>query len=145
MADIVLDRVSNSFGKVKVIDDLSLTVQSGEFVVFLGPSGSGKSTLLQLIAGLETIDSGRLLIDGRECQAVAPGQRNVAMVFQNYALYPHMNVRKNMVFRLKNIGMASGEIGRRVEEAARILEMDQLLALQDPRVLNASCASKARL
>ena len=127
MADIVLDHVSKSFGKVRVIDDLSLTVQSGEFIVFLGPSGSGKSTLLRMIAGLETIDSGRLLIGGRECQTVAPGQRNVAMVFQNYALYPHMTVRENMVFGLRNIGMASDEIRRRVEEAARILEMDQLL------------------
>ena len=127
MVDIVLDRVSKSFGKVTVIDDLSLTVNSGEFVVFLGPSGSGKSTLLRMIAGLESIDSGRLEIGGRECQHLAPGQRDVAMVFQNYALYPHMTVRENMVFGLKNVGMGADEIKRRVDEAARMLEMDALL------------------
>ena len=127
MADIVLDHVSKSYGKATVIDDLSLTVKSGEFVVFLGPSGSGKSTLLRMIAGLERIDGGSLRIGGRECQNVAPGQRNVAMVFQNYALYPHMSVRENMAFGLKNIGMADAEIRRRVDEAARMLEMDKLL------------------
>ncbi|MBS8228509.1 ABC transporter ATP-binding protein [Vannielia litorea] len=127
MAEITLDTVSKSFGAVKVIDDISLTVAAGEFVVFLGPSGSGKSTLLRMIAGLETIDSGRLEIGGRESQNLAPGQRNVAMVFQNYALYPHMSVRENMAFGLRNIRMAPDEITRRVEEAARILEMDALL------------------
>ena len=127
MADIILDGVSKSFGHVKVIDKLSLTVGAGEFVVFLGPSGSGKSTLLRMIAGLESIDEGRLVIGGRESHRLAPGQRGVAMVFQNYALYPHMTVRENMMFGLKNVGMAADEIKRRVEEAARMLEMDTLL------------------
>ncbi len=127
MADIALTNVSKSFGEVRVIDDLSLGVAAGEFVVFLGPSGSGKSTLLRMIAGLETIDSGTLTIGGRQCQTLAPGQRNVAMVFQNYALYPHMSVRDNMAFGLRNVGMASDEIARRVNEAARILEMEALL------------------
>ncbi|MDA9020280.1 ABC transporter ATP-binding protein, partial [Flavimaricola sp.] len=123
MAEIILDKVSKSFGSVRVINEVSLTIQSGEFVVFLGPSGSGKSTLLRMIAGLETIDDGRLLIGGKESQNLPPGQRNVAMVFQNYALYPHMTVRDNMAFGLRNIKMAAAEVERRVQDAARMLEM----------------------
>lgn len=128
MAEIRLDSVSKSFGSVKVIEDLSLTVRSGEFMVFLGPSGSGKSTLLRMIAGLEVITSGALSIDGVRSESLAPGRRSVAMVFQNYALYPHMTVRENMAFGLRNIGMAEKEIDLRVSEAARILEMGDLLA-----------------
>jgi multiple sugar transport system ATP-binding protein len=127
MAEIRLENVSKSFGAVSVISDLSLTVHSGELVVFLGPSGSGKSTLLRMVAGLETIDSGTLTIDGTRSESLAPGQRNVAMVFQNYALYPHMTVRENMAFGLRNIGMGESEIDTRVAAAARMLEMDQLL------------------
>ncbi|WP_299842177.1 ABC transporter ATP-binding protein [uncultured Jannaschia sp.] len=127
MADIALQNVSKSFGAVEVIKDISFQVKQGEFVVFLGPSGSGKSTLLRMIAGLESIDRGKLLIGGRECQALAPGQRDVAMVFQNYALYPHMTVRDNMAFGLRNIGMKEKDITARVADAARILEMDALL------------------
>ncbi len=127
MAEIELQNVSKSFGNVEVIKDVSLTVGSGEFMVFLGPSGSGKSTLLRMIAGLETIDDGRLLIGGTESQHLPPGQRSVAMVFQNYALYPHMSVRENMAFGLKNINLPAAEIARRVGDAARILEMDALL------------------
>ena len=127
MANIELANVSKSFGSVKVIDDLSLVVHSEELVVFLGPSGSGKSTLLRMIAGLETIDSGTLTIGGNRCEQLAPGQRGVAMVFQNYALYPHMTVRDNMAFGLHNIGMSGREIERRVADAARILEMEELL------------------
>ncbi len=127
MANIEFEGISKSFGSVKVIDNLSLTVNSGEFLVFLGPSGSGKSTLLRMIAGLEKVNSGRIKIDGKECQDWAPGKRGVAMVFQNYALYPHMTVRQNMAFGLKNIKLSADEIDRRVKEAAQMLEMEELL------------------
>ncbi|MDF2370932.1 MAG: sn-glycerol-3-phosphate ABC transporter ATP-binding protein UgpC [Rhizobiaceae bacterium] len=127
MAEIELAGVSKSFGTVKVIDDLSLTVNDGEFVVFLGPSGSGKSTLLRMIAGLETIDGGALTIGGVRSEHLSPGQRGVAMVFQNYALYPHMSVRGNMSFGLRNVGFNKSEIETRVNAAAKILEMEELL------------------
>lgn len=127
MSEISLNNVCKSFGGVQVIDGISLDIESGELVVFLGPSGSGKSTLLRMIAGLETIDEGELTIGGKRSEHLAPGQRDVAMVFQNYALYPHMSVRENMAFGLKNIRMPKDEIERRVNDAARILEMDALL------------------
>jgi multiple sugar transport system ATP-binding protein len=127
MAGIALDRVSKKFGSVEVIRDLSLEIQLGEFVVFLGPSGSGKTTLLRMIAGLESIDAGGLTIDGVRSENLAPGQRNLAMVFQNYALYPHMTVAENMAFGLKNIGLPAATISARVSEAARMLEMETLL------------------
>jgi multiple sugar transport system ATP-binding protein len=128
MAGIALDRVSKRFGSVEVIRELSLDIQPGEFVVFLGPSGSGKTTLLRMIAGLEAIDSGALMIDGVRCESLAPGQRNLAMVFQNYALYPHMTVAENMAFGLKNIGLPAATIEARVAESARMLEMEKLLS-----------------
>ncbi len=128
MAAITLEGVSKKFGAVEVIRDLNLEIRAGEFVVFLGPSGSGKSTLLRMIAGLESIDSGKLLIDGVRAEGLAPGSRNVAMVFQNYALYPHMTVEENMAFGLRNIGMPADRIKAQVTEAARMLEMDKLLA-----------------
>ncbi len=128
MAEIRLENVSKSFGSVSVIKDISLTVEAGELVVFLGPSGSGKSTLLRMIAGLETIDSGSLTIGGVRSETLPPGQRNVAMVFQNYALYPHMSVRDNMAFGLQNIGLPAADIEARVLTAARMLEMEHLLS-----------------
>jgi multiple sugar transport system ATP-binding protein len=128
MAEISLDNVSKSFGSVSVIHDVSLKIKDGEFVVFLGPSGSGKTTLLRMIAGLETIDKGTLTIGDVRCEQLPPGQRNVAMVFQNYALYPHMTVRQNMAFGLENVNMAAAEIERRVNDAARILEIEALMA-----------------
>jgi len=127
MAQISLAGVSKKFGSVEVIRDVSLDVGSGELVVFLGPSGSGKTTLLRMIAGLETIDGGSLLIDGVQSETLPPGQRNVAMVFQNYALYPHMSVADNMAFGLRNIGLPADTIKARVAEAARMLEMEALL------------------
>jgi multiple sugar transport system ATP-binding protein len=127
MSGIALEKVSKKFGSVDVIQDLSLEIAAGEFVVFLGPSGSGKTTLLRMIAGLESIDKGALTIDGARSEGLAPGQRNLAMVFQNYALYPHMTVAENMAFGLKNIGLAPSAIQSRVSEAARMLEMERLL------------------
>jgi multiple sugar transport system ATP-binding protein len=128
MARIALERVSKRFGPVEVIRELSLEVASGELVVFLGPSGSGKTTLLRMIAGLETIDDGALTIDGVRSEGLPPGQRNLAMVFQNYALYPHMTVAENMAFGLRNISLPAETIRARVAEAARMLEMEALLA-----------------
>ena len=128
MGGISLDRVSKRFGNVEVIRELSLDIGPGEFVVFLGPSGSGKTTLLRMIAGLESIDAGGLTIDGVRSEGLAPGQRNLAMVFQNYALYPHMTVAENMAFGLRNVGLPGEEINARVAEAARMLEMEKLLA-----------------
>jgi multiple sugar transport system ATP-binding protein len=127
MAGIALSRVSKRFGSVEVIREVSLDVRSGELIVFLGPSGSGKTTLLRMIAGLESIDEGTLTIDGVRSERLAPGRRNVAMVFQNYALYPHMTVAENMAFGLRNIGLAPAAIRERIAQAARILEMDALL------------------
>lgn len=128
MAGIVLESVSKRFGAIEVIRNLSLEISAGEFVVFLGPSGSGKTTLLRMIAGLESIDAGGLVIDGVRSEGLAPGQRNLAMVFQNYALYPHMTVAENMAFGLRNVRLPEGTINARVAEAARMLEMEKLLA-----------------
>jgi multiple sugar transport system ATP-binding protein len=127
MAAILLDQVSKRFGSVDVIRDVSLRIASGELVVFLGPSGSGKTTLLRMIAGLESIDDGSLTIDGVRSETLPPGKRQVAMVFQNYALYPHMTVAENMAFGLRNIRVAPDVIRQRIAEAARILEMEALL------------------
>ena len=124
---IVLRGVSKAFGETRVIDDLSLTLSADEFVVFLGPSGCGKSTLLRMIAGLETIDAGEIWIDGRRVDGLPPGERRVAMVFQHYALYPHMSVRDNLAFGLRNVRVPAGEIARRVSEAAKMLEIEHLL------------------
>ena len=127
MAGIALSGVSKRFGAVEVIRDVSLDIKPGELVVFLGPSGSGKTTLLRMIAGLESIDKGTLTIDGVRSENLAPGKRNVAMVFQNYALYPHMTVAENMAFGLRNIRVAPAVIRQRIAEAARMLEMEPLL------------------
>jgi multiple sugar transport system ATP-binding protein len=106
---------------------LSLAIRANEFIVFLGPSGCGKSTLLRMIAGLETVDSGEIRINGVRIDHLPPGQRNVAMVFQSYALYPHMSVRDNLAFGLQNISTAKDIIDARIAEASRMLEIDHLL------------------
>jgi len=123
-----LSGVSKRYGDVPVIDKLSLDIGSGEFVVFLGPSGCGKSTLLRMIAGLEPLDAGEIHVGGRRVDPLPPGERDVAMVFQQYALYPHMTVRENLTFGLRNAGIAPAEIERRIEAASRRLEIGPLLA-----------------
>ncbi len=127
MSSIELDSVSKRFGSVEVISELSLTIHSGEFIAFLGPSGCGKSTLLRMIAGLESVNGGEIRIGGERVDHLPPGARGVAMVFQHYALYPHMTVADNLAFGLRNIGTPADEIARRTEEAARILEIGHLL------------------
>ena len=127
MADIVLNEVSKSYGTVQVLDRVSMHIRSGEFIVFLGPSGCGKSTLLRMIAGLEEVNAGEIRIGDQRVDQLPPNQRGVAMVFQNYALYPHMTVRDNMSFGLQNVGTDKAEITRRVEDAARMLEIGPLL------------------
>jgi multiple sugar transport system ATP-binding protein len=119
--------VRKAFGATPILDDVSLTLESREFIAFLGPSGSGKSTLLRIIAGLETADAGEVWLEGRRIDTLPPGQRDIAMVFQHYALYPHMSVRENMAFGLRNAKVPSEEIERRVEDAARVLEITPLL------------------
>jgi len=127
VASIDLVGIKKNFGSVEVIPDLSLSIHDGEFIVFLGPSGCGKSTLLRMIAGLESVTDGDIRINEKSVIALAPGARDIAMVFQHYALYPHMTVHDNMAFGLRNIGMAETEIERRISEAARMLELQELL------------------
>ncbi len=127
MTSLTLSDVSKSFGATRVLDAVSLMVEAREFIAFLGPSGSGKSTLLRIIAGLETADSGEVMLDGRRIDQLPPGDRDVAMVFQHYALYPHMTVAENMAFGLRNGGMARSEIAARIEQAATVLEIAPLL------------------
>jgi len=122
-----LNGVRKSYGDTLVLDDVSLTLAAREFIAFLGPSGSGKSTLLRIIAGLERADAGEILLDDRRIDQLPPGDRGVAMVFQHYALYPHMSVRENMAFGLKNARVAKDEIERRIGDAAAVLQIEELL------------------
>jgi multiple sugar transport system ATP-binding protein len=127
MGNIVLDKAEKSFGDVKVIHPLDLEINDGEFVVFVGPSGCGKSTLLRLIAGLEDVTGGTIRIDGKDATNVPPARRGLAMVFQSYALYPHMSVRKNIAFPLRMAGFDKAEQNRRVEQAASVLNLTDYL------------------
>ena len=127
MGRITLDKVRKAFGDVEVIPPLDLTIEDGEFVVFVGPSGCGKSTLLRLIAGLEDVTGGQIRIDGKDATAVPPAKRGLAMVFQSYALYPHMSVRKNIAFPLRMAGLDRAEQDRRVAAAAEVLNLTDYL------------------
>ena len=135
MASLTLKGLSKAFDAVEVIRDANLEVPDGEFVVFVGPSGCGKSTLLRLIAGLEEASAGDILIDGASVVRTPAADRGVAMVFQSYALYPHMTVRQNLSFGLENMRMNREEIGKRVDHAARLLRIDQYLE-RKPRQLS---------
>ena len=127
MGQIRLNEVSKNFGDVEVIRPLDLEIADGEFVVFVGPSGCGKSTLLRLIAGLEDVTSGRIEIDGADATTVPPAKRRLAMVFQSYALYPHMSVRKNIAFPLRMAGLGKDEQMEKVEAAAKVLNLTEYL------------------
>jgi multiple sugar transport system ATP-binding protein len=127
MADVVLREIRKSFGAVEIIHGANLEIRDGEFVVFVGPSGCGKSTLLRLIAGLEEVSSGDLLIGGKRCNDVPPADRGIAMVFQSYALYPHMSVFDNMAFALKLARLDKSAIDERVKKAADVLQIHEYL------------------
>jgi multiple sugar transport system ATP-binding protein len=127
MAKIELKNVTKSYGAVQVIKGIDLTIEKGEFMVFVGPSGCGKSTLLRLISGLEEITTGDMLFDGERVNNLIPSKRGIAMVFQSYALYPHMKVYDNMAFGMKLDKTNDAEIRKRVEAAAKLLQIDHLL------------------
>jgi len=135
MADVSLKEVYKSFGKTEVIHGISCDIEDGEFIVILGPSGCGKSTLLRMIAGLEVITAGEISIDGKVVNRLEPADRDIAMVFQNYALYPHMTVYKNMAYGLRIRRMPKDEIEQRVQNAAKILELTDFL-YRKPRQLS---------
>ncbi len=129
MATVTFDKATRIYpGSDKpAVDQLDLEIQDGEFLVLVGPSGCGKSTSLRMLAGLEDVNSGRIFIGDKDVTDVQPKNRDIAMVFQNYALYPHMTVRENMGFALKIAGTPKAEIAQRVEEAARILDLEPYL------------------
>ncbi|MFT4149502.1 MAG: sn-glycerol-3-phosphate ABC transporter ATP-binding protein UgpC [Paracoccaceae bacterium] len=127
MADLILKNVRKSYGAISVLKDIDLDIKTGELIVFVGPSGCGKSTLLRMIAGLETISGGDFTIDGVRMNEVPPAMRGIAMVFQSYALYPHMTVRENMAFALRIAKKPQAEIDAAVNRAAKILQLDPYL------------------
>ncbi|MBJ7220960.1 MULTISPECIES: ABC transporter ATP-binding protein [unclassified Brenneria] len=127
MSSLILKNVHKSFDNTPVLHDISMEIHDGEFMVFVGPSGCGKSTLLRLIAGLESIGGGDICIDGRRVNRLSPSERGIAMVFQSYALYPHMTVRENMSVALKVAGVSKADIVRKVDNAAQILQLETLL------------------
>src|SRR5947208_1409132 len=135
MGQITLQGVRKSFGSVNIIKDANLDIEDGSFVVFVGPSGCGKTTLLRLIAGLEDVTGGQILIDGKNVVDVPPAKRGLSMVFQSYALYPHMSVRGNIAFGLKMAGLPRPDIDRKVEAAAATLNLTPYLC-RKPRELS---------
>jgi len=135
MATLNINNVKKSFGKVEVIHGVSVDVADGEFIVIVGPSGCGKSTLLRMVAGLETLSDGQIKIDGQLVNDKEPMDRDIAMVFQNYALYPHMSVRQNMAYGLKIAKMPKAQINEKVQHAAKLLQLEEYLN-RKPRELS---------
>ena len=135
MAQVSLNNVTKRFGSTQVIQGISMDIEDGEFIVIVGPSGCGKSTLLRMVAGLETVSSGDILIGGTSAKEKEPMDRNIAMVFQNYALYPHMSVRQNMGYGLKIAKLPKDQIDAKVREAAKLLQLEPLLD-RKPRELS---------
>ena len=127
MSKIIIKNLEKSFGDNKVISNFNLDIKNGEFIVLVGPSGCGKSTLLRMISGLESIDQGEIFVDTKLINDLIPSKREIAMVFQSYALYPHMNVFENMSFGLKMEKIAKNEINEKVKNAASTLQIENLL------------------
>ena len=127
MSEIIIKKLNKSFGDNKVIKDFNISINNGEFIVLVGPSGCGKSTLLRMISGLETIDEGEIFLDKKLINNLIPSKRSIAMVFQSYALYPHMNVFENMAFGLKMEQKKKSEIQTKVKDAAKMLQIENLL------------------
>lgn len=127
MATVELDNVKKRFGSTQVLHGISTNIEHGEFIVIVGPSGCGKSTLLRMVAGLESVSEGEIRIAGKRVNEVEPMDRDIAMVFQNYALYPHMSVRQNMGYGLKIAGLPKDQINAKVDEAARLLQLGEYL------------------
>ena len=132
MASLTVHNLSKSFGAGKVLDDISFEVADGEFCILLGPSGCGKTTLLRAVAGLEEAEGGSITIGDKRVDSLPPRERDVAFVFQNYALYPHLNVFENLAFSLRLRRLPQERIRRQVEETAKLLEIGELLA-RSPR------------
>ncbi len=135
MSKIEFRNINKSFGENKVINNFNININSGEFVVLVGPSGCGKSTLLRMVSGLETIDKGEILLNDKILNDLIPSKREIAMVFQSYALYPHMNVYENMSFGLKMENKNKNQIDKKVKEAAKMLQIEDLLE-RKPRELS---------
>src|SRR4051812_44548949 len=127
LGSLKIENIRKSFGRVEVLKGIDLEVRDGEFVVFVGPSGCGKSTLLRIIAGLEDTSTGDVLIDGDKVNNLPPAKRGIAMVFQTYALYPHLNVRNNMALGLKQAGTPAAEIDKRIAASSAMLSLEPYL------------------
>ena len=143
MTGVTLSKAVKKYGTTQVIFDVDLTIDDGEFCVFVGPSGCGKSTLLRMIAGLEETTAGQINIGSRDVTHVDPAARGIAMVFQTYALYPHMTVEENMGFGLKMNGVDKAEIKRKVDGASKILKLDEYLK-RKPAALSGGQRQRAR-